>query len=99
MVLVPAVEVVVRQRVAEEEEYHDLGAQTLPGAVEAAVVGGAKQGVVKVDVVAGDMPAGNVFARSRSEKQKDRLQRRQVLEGGAGAGVLDGEALESRRSE
>ena len=52
MVAVPAVEIVVGEGVAEEEEDHHLRAQALPGAVEPAVVGGAEQGVVEVDVVA-----------------------------------------------
>ena len=94
MVAVPAVEIVVGQGVAEEEEDHDLRAQALPGAVEPAVVRGAEQGVVEVDVVARDLPAGDALARSGLKEQENRLEGGEVLGGGAGAGVLDGEALE-----
>ncbi len=96
VVAVPAVEIVVRQRVAQQQEHHDLRAQALPGAVEPAVMGGAEQRVVEVDVELGDLLPGDVCARSRLKKQENCVERREVGRRRALAGLLDRKALEGR---
>src|SRR5579871_4906898 len=60
MVAVPAVEIVVGQRVAKQEEDHDLRPQPLPGAIEALMMGGAEERVVEVDVELSDLLAGDL---------------------------------------
>src|SRR6516225_4389811 len=74
MVAVPAVEIVVGECVAKQKEDHDLRPEPLPGAIQPLVMGSAKERIMEVDVELGDLLAGNLAARGRPEKHKNRIE-------------------------